>query len=70
MAFRYIIIRSPYTPYSIYLRGTIGCRAAMGIGWGLFKVKGTCRACLSFVLRLGTDRPVRITAFETWGVPK
>ena len=24
MAFGYVIIRSPHTPYSIYLRGTIG----------------------------------------------
>ena len=24
--FGYVIIRSPYTPYSIHLRGTIGCR--------------------------------------------
>ena len=33
--FGYIIIRSPYTPYSIYLRGTIG-----------FRVNGPKPSCL------------------------
>ena len=34
--FGYIVIRSPYIPYSIYLRGTIGFRVEGSVQWATF----------------------------------
>ena len=53
-----INIRSPYTPYSIYLRGAIGFRVS-GLGPGLRTDVETCRVLefrgsgLGFFLRMG-----------------
>ena len=42
--FRYTIIRSPYTPYSIYLRGIIGFRGLFtGFTEGIYGYAGTNR---------------------------
>ena len=38
--FGYIILRSPYTPYSLYLRGTIGFRSLAKTGIIEFRVLG------------------------------